>query len=124
MTSRTRRGLRNHLTGDAAEARIALEYERRGCRVDHRRWRGQGGEIDLIIRADHELIFVEVKQSRNFESAAASLGSRQMIRLQEAAAEFLAAEPLGQLTPVRFDVALVDSMGRFQILENAFGHDG
>ena len=33
----------------------------------------------------------------------------------------LAGEPAGQLTNVRFDVALVDHAGRFEIIENAFG---
>lgn len=122
MSARTLRGARNHLAGEAAEARVAQDYERRGYRVDRRRWRGKGGEIDLIVRLGQEVIFVEVKQSRDFDSAAASLGTRQMIRLQNAAAEFLAGEPLGQLTATRFDMALVDAVGRLQILENAFGH--
>ncbi|SDC49910.1 YraN family protein [Ruegeria marina] len=122
MSARNLRGRLNQLSGDAAEGRVAQDYERRGHRVDRRRWRGKGGEIDLILRFGQEVVFVEVKQSRDFDSAAASLGARQMVRLQNAAAEFLAGEPLGQLTPVRFDVALVDSMGRLQILENAFGH--
>ena len=37
-----------------------------------------------------------------------------------AATEFLAGEPKGQLTDVRFDVALVDDKGRIEVLENAF----
>jgi putative endonuclease len=43
-----------------------------------------------------------------------------MARICTAASEYLAQEPLGQLTPVRFDVALVDGAGRIEILENAF----
>ena len=34
--------------------------------------------------------------------------------------EFIGGEPAGQLTPVRFDLALVDGAGRIEILENAF----
>ena len=108
--------------GAAAEARIAQDYERRGFAVAHRRWRGKAGEIDLILRDGNGLIFVEVKQSRNFERAAASLSSRQMRRIYGGAEEYLARMPEGSLTDVRFDVALVDGSGQTQILENAFGH--
>jgi putative endonuclease len=43
-----------------------------------------------------------------------------MARIYAAAAEFLAGEPNGALTPARFDVALVDGFGRIEVLENAF----
>ncbi|MDP5217401.1 YraN family protein [Ruegeria sp. 2205SS24-7] len=118
---RVRRGYLNHRTGEAAEDRIASTYGDQGFAVIHRRWRGSAGEIDLILRGPGGLIFAEVKQSRDFAHAAASLGSRQMRRIYSAAAEFLATEPSGQNTEVRFDVALVDATGRFQIVENAFG---
>lgn len=122
MRARRVCGSRNHLAGAAAEHSVANDYERRGYRLARRRWRGAGGEIDLIARSGDEVIFVEVKQSRDFARAAASLGARQMARLHVAAAEFLADEPAGQLTSVRFDVALVDGTGRLEIIENAFGH--
>ena len=43
-----------------------------------------------------------------------------MARIYGAASEFLAGEPAGQLTEVRFDVALVDAVGRIEVLENAY----
>ena len=43
-----------------------------------------------------------------------------MARIYASAADFLSGEPDGQLTPSRFDVALVDGTGRIEILENAF----
>jgi putative endonuclease len=46
-----------------------------------------------------------------------------MDRIIGSAEEFLANEPNGSLTNVRFDVALVDQTGQLRILENAFGHD-
>ena len=107
--------------GDAAEQRIALEYERRGYIVDRRRWRGPGGEIDLILRDGERVVFVEVKKSRNFAQAAERLAHRQIQRICASASQFLAEMPNGQLTESRFDVALVDNAGRFQIIENAFG---
>jgi len=109
--------------GLSAEQRIAQDYERRGFVVARRRWRGSAGEIDLITRDGDDLVFVEVKQSRSIAQAAERLNRRQMARIYASAEQFLAGEPKGQLTNVRFDVALVDHAGAFEIIENAFGHD-
>lgn len=119
---RQHRGRMAFHAGVAAELRIAQDYERRGFAVARRRWRGAGGEIDLILRDGAGLIFVEVKKSRSLTCAAESLSSRQMQRIYASAEEFLGTEPLGSLTDVRFDVALVDATGDMQIIENAFGH--
>ncbi|MEP5732110.1 MAG: YraN family protein [Sulfitobacter sp.] len=116
------RGKVAYHAGAAAENRIAEDYERRGFAVARRRWRGAGGEIDLIVRDGAGLIFVEVKQSRCLARAAESLSQRQMTRIYASAEEFLGTEPAGSLTDVRFDVALVDGQGDMQIIENAFGH--
>lgn len=123
MTRQTRgmRGRTGYHAGLAAEDRIAQDYERRGFAVARRRWRGASGEIDLIVRDGDALIFIEVKKSRDFARAAERLGARQMARLCQSAEEFLADEPRGLLTEMRFDVALVDGQGRHHILENAFG---
>lgn len=121
-TIRHHRGSMAYHAGIAAENRIAQDYERRGFTIARRRWRGKGGEIDLILRDGNALIFVEVKQSRNMARAAESLSGRQMRRIYACAEEFLGSEPYGSLTEARFDVALVDAQGALQIIENAFGH--
>lgn len=108
--------------GIAAEGRIAQDYERRGYAVAFTRWRGEAGEIDLIVRDGDGLIFVEVKKSRSFARAAERVSAAQMARITRAAEEYLAGEPAGSLTDVRFDVALMDGQGAIRILENAFGH--
>ncbi|OAN71892.1 hypothetical protein A8B82_20825 [Sulfitobacter sp. EhC04] len=120
-SARTHRGAMAFQAGVAAENRIAQDYERRGFALARRRWRGKGGEIDLILRDGDGLIFVEVKQARDFDRAARSLSARQMQRIYLAAEEFLGSEPAGSLTETRFDVALVDAQGQTRIIENAFG---
>ncbi|MGC1497095.1 MAG: YraN family protein [Sulfitobacter sp.] len=120
--TRHHRGKAAFHAGIAAENCIAQDYERRGFAIACRRWRGKGGEIDLVIRDGAGLIFVEVKQSRDFARAAASLSARQMQRIYRSAEEYLGQEPNGSLINVRFDVALVDGAGAMQIIENAFGH--
>ena len=107
--------------GFVAEGAVAAHYLGDGRSIAARRWRGSAGEIDLIARDGSGLIFVEVKKSRSFARAAERVSRRQMERIYAAASEFLAGEPGGQNTDVRFDVALVDDVGRIKILENAFG---
>ena len=94
--------------------------ETAGQPVVAQRWRGQAGEIDLIARNGDEVIFIEVKKSRSHAAAAEHLSVRQMQRIWQTAAEFLGTEPRGQDTASQFDVALVDDIGRIEILQNAF----
>ncbi len=113
------RGAMAYQAGLAAEQTVSRLYEAGGYPVAARRWRGEGGEIDLIVRNGARLIFVEVKQAASFDLAATHLLPQQISRLYAAAAEFLAGEPAGQDTESRFDVALVDGQSRVRILENA-----
>ncbi|MFP4274867.1 MAG: YraN family protein [Paracoccaceae bacterium] len=119
MTGSQDRGSVAYRAGLSAEDSIARHYERLGHAVACRRWRGRSGEIDLIARDGDALIFVEVKHSRDFARAAGSLGARQIRRLLCAAEEYLGTQPLGALTPMRFDVALVNGAGEVQVIENA-----
>lgn len=114
-------GSTNYHAGFAAEETVARNYTIRGLSVARKRWRGRSGEIDLIARDERGLVFIEVKKSKSFASAAARVSRRQMQRIYRSASEFLAGEPMGQNTDVRFDVALVNAAGEVQILENAFG---
>ena len=117
---RRNKGACAYHAGFAAEDQVAQLYDRSGRLVCARRWRGEAGEIDLIARDGAEVIFIEVKQSRTHAQAAEHLTWRQMTRIYAAASEFLAGEPAGQLTDVRFDLALVDAAGRIEVLENAY----
>lgn len=114
------RGKVAHEAGKAAESCVEHVYLRGGREILARRWRGAGGEIDLVARDGAEIIFIEVKKSDSHAHAAEHLRPAQMARLCAAASEFIASEPMGQLTPMRFDVALVDACGRIEIVENAF----
>ncbi|MGL4321122.1 MAG: YraN family protein [Paracoccaceae bacterium] len=113
-------GLVSYHAGLAAEDSVARLYEGSGHTVAARRWRGQSGEIDLIARDGDVVIFIEVKQSHSHTEAALHLTPQQFQRIYYAAEEFIAGEPKGSLTDVRFDVALVDAAGRIEILENAY----
>lgn len=117
--SRTARGQMGYHAGLEAERGVARNYLRRGYSFEAHRFRGKSGEIDLVLRHHDEVIFIEVKQSRTHARAAGRLQSCQMARLFQTAEEFVANEPDGQNTNMRFDVALVDGAGRIEIIENA-----
>ena len=120
--ARCHAGRRADLSGRMAEAQVARDYERRGCRLLENRWRGKGGEIDLIFGQGELIVFVEVKKARSTDAAINSLRPAQMRRIHAAATEYLASAPRGQLSDVRFDLATLDATGRVEIIENAFGH--
>jgi putative endonuclease len=113
-------GLRSYHAGLAAEDQVAQHYMRSGRAICARRWRGPSGEIDLIAREGDGLIFIEVKQSRSHDLASSHLSARQLQRIVTAATEFVANEPGGMNTQMRFDLALVDGAGRIDVIENLF----
>ena len=119
--ARQYRGARAHLAGEAAEEIVARHYENRGYTVAERRWRGPGGEIDLILRRGALLVFAEVKTGPSYAAALARITPRQMRRVQASAALFLDQQPEGALSEARIDVVLVFGTGEVEILENAYG---
>jgi len=115
-------GLTSYLAGLAAEDQVARHYCRAGHRILCRRWHGRAGEIDLVFEKDRESVFVEVKKSGSFAKAAVNLSRKQIGRLQRSAEDCLGHFERQSLTPMRFDVALVDETGRIEVIENALMH--
>ncbi len=113
-------GARSYHAGLAAESAVERRYGRDGLIVAARRWRGSGGEIDLVLRDGAALVFVEVKQAATHTAAAWRVSECQMARVMAAATEFVAGEPAALDTAMRFDMALVDGQGRIEIIENAY----
>jgi putative endonuclease len=115
-------GALGHHAGLAAEHQVAALYIQRGYRLQAERWRCAEGEIDLIFASQNpiELVFVEVKKSHSIARAATHLRPAQMRRIYRAAQLSVADQPQGQLTPMRFDAALVDAIGAIPIVGNAF----
>ncbi len=111
----------NDLAGRAAEDAVARACEARGQRVLGRRWRGRGGEIDLVTESNSEIVFVEVKKSSSHAKAALRLSETQARRIMTAAEEYLGRFATGLLTPMRIDLATVDRDGRVAFVENAVG---
>ena len=117
-------GHRRHATGLAAEETVARHYAGRGAEILARRWRAPEGEIDLILRLDGVLVFVEVKarRVRGFDPV---VSERQWQRLADAATRYMMeiANETGAVPVCRFDLALVGPDGVPEILENARGFE-
>lgn len=121
LKAQSLRGKTAFHAGQAAEAAVARLYQQRGGQILETRWRSSLGEIDLIVQIGHQLVCVEVKKSRTFDQAAQSLRPSQMERIYGCAEVYLGQTKEGQMSEIRFDVALVDGHGQVKILENAFG---
>lgn len=93
--------------GISAESRAAAFLIAKGFRILARRWRSPVGEIDIIARRRHLLVFVEVKARVSLEDAAESVHQRQRRRIAAAAEVWLAANPDETISDCRFDAILV-----------------
>ncbi|KKM07588.1 hypothetical protein LCGC14_1732400 [marine sediment metagenome] len=113
-------GPMSYHAGLAAERQVAAQYRARGHEIAGMRWRGKGGEIDVIARDGTGFVFVEVKKSRTHARAADRVTPAQIRRVQMAALEFVGTQTAGIEPDMRFDVALVDATGMIEIRENAF----
>ncbi|MTH35573.1 hypothetical protein GL279_13275 [Paracoccus limosus] len=118
--SRRAGGATAYAAGRMGEDSVLRDYLARGYSKVAARWRGAGGEIDLIMERDREYVFVEVKSAARHADAVMRISAQQIERICNAALEFCGRLPQALLTPMRFDAALVDGQGRVEILENAF----
>ncbi|MEP1964622.1 YraN family protein [Tateyamaria sp.] len=114
------KGRTSYLAGLAAEDCVAAQYVALGYVPLETRWRGRRGEIDLIFADGDDVVMVEVKKSKDFDTAMSRITRAQVQRLFVTGEEYLGTCPRGSLTDVRFDVALVDRHGQVSVLENAF----
>lgn len=116
---RARRGQQNYLAGQSAECAVQRHYEDAGYSLLARRWRGGGGELDLVFQSGAGLTFVEVKKSRRHDLAAQRVSQQQAHRIFAAATVFVDRSDFDPFVDLRFDVALVDGIGAIHVHENA-----
>ncbi len=119
------RGLSRKRAGDRGEE-LALRYlQRRGYSLVARNYRRRGGEIDLILRQDETLVFVEVKLRRGigFGDPVESVTPRKQARIRAVAEQYLAEEE-PEFSEARFDVVGILSddnrPSRIQHIQDAF----
>ncbi|MFI5347375.1 MAG: YraN family protein [Elusimicrobiota bacterium] len=109
-------------TGQKAEDLAAVFLQAKGMSVIERNFRAKVGEIDLIMRDNDEVVFVEVRSraKKEFGGAAASVDGPKRRKLIRAAALWLQAR--GWDGPCRFDVVALDG-ARLEHIPDAFTAD-
>ncbi len=120
------RGITSYQDGLAAESNVERYYQSGGYTLLERRWRGQGGEIDLIFR-DNSInawgqgggfVFVEVKKAKSHARAAERLSKRQLGRICTSGEDYCAQHVPGQMIDMRVDLAMVDEQGQIEVFSN------
>lgn len=113
-------------TGDDAERLAETFLVKRGLNVVARNYHCRFGEIDLIMRENETLVFVEVKMRKvtsskiDFGGALASITKSKQAKIIATAQHYLAG--MKQLPPCRFDAVLLNGMNIDSVewLTNAF----
>ena len=93
--------------GLSAESRALAFLIAKGFRVLARRWKSPLGEIDIVARRRHLLIFVEVKARDNFDEATESVNARRQRRIATAVEIWFATPPDDSARDIHFDAVLV-----------------
>lgn len=94
--------------GAQMEARARRHLEGQGLSFVSANYRCKGGEIDLIMRDQQQLVFVEVRyrQQSGYGSAAESVDNRKQKKLRHAAQHYLQQHQ--EHGSCRFDVIAID----------------
>jgi putative endonuclease len=112
------------ILGKTGEDLACGELERRGYAIVARRYRGRGGELDIVARDGPTLVFVEVKTrgGRGFGDAVEAVTPGKQRRIVQLALEYLARHHVTDV-PCRFDIVSIQfEAGRpaLEIFQNAF----
>jgi len=83
------------------------------------RFKSAAGEIDLVLRRQDTVLFVEVKRARTHDIAVSRISLQQIARINQSAEIFVAKHSSGQNFEMRLDAALVDQKGAIHIIPNA-----
>lgn len=102
---------RNSSTGKKSERQAEQFLRSRGLTMVKRNFRCKTGEIDLIMRDDTTLVFVEVRHrsNRHFGSGAESVDWHKQQKLIRTASHFLVTHPRYNDCSCRFDVIAVSA---------------
>jgi putative endonuclease len=110
------------IKGDEKE-RLAEEYlAARGFRLIERNFLCKSGEIDLIMKDQNSLVFIEVRYRENqeFGGALASITVGKQKKLRRAAEYYLLQHFGNTPPPCRFDVVGIEGQDEIMWVKNAF----
>ena len=116
--------LNRKAVGDAYEA-LALRFlEQHGLIILERNYRCKTGEIDLIMRDNKTVVFVEVRfrTPNRYASGLESIDQRKCRKIASAASDYLQRTGLSRRFNSRFDVISISGQGLDSVtwLQSAF----
>ena len=99
--------------GRAGEDRAARYFQERGFLILDRNWRCSGGEIDLVVANDRDVVIVEVKTRRSvaFGHPFEAIDRRKRARLWRLTAAWIAEHP-GEVQGRRMRIDAIGLTGR------------
>jgi len=105
--------------GRRAEWLAAILLIIKGYRLQARRFRAHGGEIDIIARRGNVVIFAEVKSRRDLDDAVNAVSTQSRRRIERAADMFMARRPHLADCAMRYDIVAI-AAGRWRHLRGAW----
>jgi putative endonuclease len=97
----------SHLAGLRAETIAALWLTLKFYRILARRYRAQGGEVDIVAQRGRTIVFVEVKARGALDDALTSITREKQRRFSRAAARWLATHPWAANYTLRADAVFI-----------------
>ncbi len=115
----------NYYSGKFAEFIAKLFLRLKGYRIISSRYsaiRGtSAGEIDIIAKKNHTIVFIEVKKRKTIDLAKEVIFSKQQNRIYHSAEIFLSKHPKYQNFDCRFDAICFNKFYHFTHIKNAWG---
>ena len=108
--------------GISAEQTVIKRIQSLGYKILGRRIRTEYGEIDILAQKGTNVVAIEVKQRTTLDEAQACLSAMQQKRIAKALL-YIASERNKPFETYRIDVVCLDTVGRFEHIENAFSVD-
>ena len=121
---KTRYNINTKVIGNEGENK-ALEFLlRNGYELLHKNWRTRFGEIDIIVKKDNIIVFVEVKSlpKGNLDYLSKVLNKDKQERIIKTSKRFLLNNRQYSNSYIRYDVIVIDMPGMSEVyhIENAF----
>jgi putative endonuclease len=108
--------------GALAEQCAETYLRHQGLKFISRNYRCKLGEIDLIMRDQNCVVFVEVRSrnNANYGTSAETINIFKQKKLIKAATFYLISHKLWEKTSSRFDVVSIDNKNEIDWIKNAF----
>jgi putative endonuclease len=110
------------IVGDDKERLAEAYLVAKGFTLIERNFLCKGGEIDLIMKDQEYLVFIEVRyrESSEFGGALASITAGKQRKLRRAAEFYLLRQFGNTPPPCRFDVIGIERQDELEWVKNAF----